>query len=42
MIERAYQNINATNVDEHNIEHYDFQYVKRSDYDIFESKTRKY
>lgn len=39
VIEHAYQNINATMyIDEHNIEHYDYQYVKRSDYDALKAK----
>ena len=39
MIERVYQNINATMyVDEHDTEHYDFQHVKRSDYDALKAK----
>lgn len=39
VIERAYQNINATMyIDEHDTEHYDFQYVKRSDYDALKAK----
>ena len=39
VIERAFQSIDSRMyIDEHDVEHCDFQYVKRSDYDALKAK----